>query len=119
MLQAFSLHFIKKRLQHRRFPVTVVKFFRTPIFTEHLPAAASDFYKVKSFLCTGILEIFSHLEVLFWSGINMNFLTLAHFLHLQQIKKTLEPLFYMLSGGYRKRQVVRDVSRLAFIYSTE
>ena len=30
-------NFIKKKLQHRRFPVKFVEFLRTPIFTEHLP----------------------------------------------------------------------------------
>ena len=29
-------NFIKKRLQHRCFPVKFVKFLRTPFFTEHL-----------------------------------------------------------------------------------
>ena len=34
----FSLkacNFIKKTLQHRRFPVKIAKFLRTPFFTEH------------------------------------------------------------------------------------
>ena len=30
------LYFIKKRLQHRFFPVTFAKFLRTHCFTEHL-----------------------------------------------------------------------------------
>ena len=29
-------NFIKKRLQHRCFPLKIAKFLRTPIFTEHL-----------------------------------------------------------------------------------
>ena len=31
-----ACNFIKKRLQHRRFPVKSANFFRTAIFTEHL-----------------------------------------------------------------------------------
>ena len=31
-----ACNFIKKRLQHRYFPVKFAKFLRTPFFTEHL-----------------------------------------------------------------------------------
>ena len=36
--------FIKKRLQHRRFPLNITKFLRT-YFDKHLLTAASDFLK--------------------------------------------------------------------------
>ena len=37
-------NFIKKRLQHRCFPVNIAKFLKTPYFEEHLRTAAiSDF----------------------------------------------------------------------------
>ena len=31
-----ALNFIRKRLQHRRFPVNFAKRLRTPLFIEHL-----------------------------------------------------------------------------------
>ena len=34
------LNFIKKRLQHRRFPVNIAKFLRTAFSIEHLVAAS-------------------------------------------------------------------------------
>ena len=34
-------NFLKKRLQHKRFPVNITKFLRTAFFVEH-PVAASD-----------------------------------------------------------------------------
>ena len=34
--------FLKKKLQHRCFPLNFVKFIRTPFFTEHLQMTASE-----------------------------------------------------------------------------
>ena len=31
-----AYNFIKRKLQHRRFPVKFAKFLRTPFFTEHI-----------------------------------------------------------------------------------
>ena len=36
-------NFIKKRLQHRCFPVNITKFFKSTYFEEHLRTAASKF----------------------------------------------------------------------------
>ena len=41
--------FLKKKLQHRCFPLNFVKFIRTPFFTEHLQTTASEICRV-SFL---------------------------------------------------------------------
>ena len=38
-----ACNFIKKRLQHRFFPVKFAKFLRTPSFTEHILAASDSF----------------------------------------------------------------------------
>ena len=38
---SFFYYSVKKRLQHRRFPVNIAKFFRTTSFQEHLRTAAS------------------------------------------------------------------------------
>ena len=38
--------FIKKRLQHRSFPVYIAKFLRTPFFTEHLRGCFSIYHNI-------------------------------------------------------------------------
>ena len=41
-LQAWACNFIKKRLQHRGFPLNFVNVLGTPSSTEHLRVAASE-----------------------------------------------------------------------------
>ena len=42
-----TCHFIKKRLQHKSFPVKFAQFLRTPFFTEHLRWLLLSFLKWK------------------------------------------------------------------------
>ena len=44
MEKLHAYNFIRKRLQHRCFPLNIAKFINT-YFDEHLPMAASDFLK--------------------------------------------------------------------------
>ena len=46
-------NFIKKRFQHRFFPVKFAKFLRTPCFTEHLEWL---FLKVSGFQCATLIK---------------------------------------------------------------
>ena len=56
MFQESKATLLKKKLRHWCFPVNFAKFLRTPIFTEHLPAAASEYP------ASEIDERFSHVE---------------------------------------------------------
>ena len=46
-----ACNFVKKKLQHRCFPVKFAKFLRTPFFTEHLCVAASEYTVFQFYSC--------------------------------------------------------------------
>ena len=56
-------NFAKKRLQHRCFPVNIVKFLRTPTFEKHLPKTASIYESWVAVQCW-----FQTLSVFFYYG---------------------------------------------------
>ena len=55
------MNFIKKRLQHRYFPVKIMKFLRTPVLKKHLPTTVSVLhsYHLLLFICSTFYSISS------------------------------------------------------------
>ena len=55
------MNFIKKRLQHRYFPVKIMKFLRTPVLKKHLPTTVSVLHShhLLLFICSTFYSISS------------------------------------------------------------